>query len=164
SQQQLSNAATAEDFEGYTITSTLLSYLGRVKYDFKGTYSAEFTVRRDGSSIFAPGYRYGTFPAVGASWVLSNEGLLNDVSAGSVDLFQKNSKNLILNQPLPPSSGFGSIQTNVGKVQNEGIELNLTYQVIQKKDLNLNVNFNVTYLKNTIKSLLPGKDTFASSG
>jgi TonB-linked SusC/RagA family outer membrane protein len=241
-QQQLSNATTAEDFEGYTITSTLASYLGRVKYDYMGKYFAEFTVRRDGSSIFAPGYRYGTFPAAGVSWLLSREDFMkpaafvnllkirgsygavgnnalldgnnvrtyfpylntfasgnNDLTnpgvylnqlangqiqwekqlnanigidfeldksrlTGSLDLFQKNSQHLILNQPLPPSSGFGSILSNIGKVQNKGVELSINYGILRGKDFDWDVSLNMTWLKNKIVNLLPGKDTIASQG
>lgn len=72
-QQQLNNAASPELTTGYSVNSTLLSYLGRVKYDYRGKYFAEFTARRDGSSIFAPGNRYGFFPAAGASWLISEE-------------------------------------------------------------------------------------------
>ncbi len=235
-QEQPSNAATIESFDGYTTTSTLLSYLGRVRYDYKDKYFAEFTARRDGSSIFAPGYRYGWFPAAGLSWVASQEnflknsktvsllkirasygalgnnalnsffpylstygsgynqltnpgvylnnlanaaiqwerqlttnigvdfGLWNNRLSGSVDVFDKNSKKLLFNEPLPPSIGFSSISTNIGKLQNKGVELNLDYSIIRSKDFNLNVMFNLTYVKNTIKELVPGQDTSASSG
>src|SRR5690606_28235014 len=72
-QQQPANAATIEDFTGFTEESTLLSYLGRVKYDYASKYFAEFTIRRDASSIFAPDYRVGWFPAAGVSWMISDE-------------------------------------------------------------------------------------------
>lgn len=235
-QQQPANAATIEDFSGYTETSTLLSYLGRVKYNYAGKYFAEFTARRDVSSIFAPGYRVGWFPAAGVSWLISEEGFLkssenidmlklrlsygslgnnglsnlfpylstystgyNELTnpgvyltnlansriqwekqitsnigidfslfssrlSGSLDLFDKSSENLLYNRPLAPSVGFASLQTNIGKLQNRGVELNLTYNIIRNERFNWDVSFNATYLQNKIVSLLPGQDTVASSG
>jgi TonB-linked SusC/RagA family outer membrane protein len=53
--------------------STLLSFFGKVDYNFADRYVASFTVRRDGSSRLGPGHRWGTFPAVGLGWRLSRE-------------------------------------------------------------------------------------------
>lgn len=52
---------------------TLASAFGRLSYDYKGKYLLNATVRRDGSSLFASGYQWGTFPSVSAGWVISNE-------------------------------------------------------------------------------------------
>ena len=51
----------------------LLSFFGRVNYDFKHRYSVGATLRADGSSKFAPGHRWGYFPSAAASWTISNE-------------------------------------------------------------------------------------------
>ena len=51
----------------------LLSYVGRLNYDYASKYLLEFTIRRDGSTRFAPEYRFGVFPAVSAGWVMSEE-------------------------------------------------------------------------------------------
>ncbi|HET9503014.1 MAG TPA: TonB-dependent receptor [Hymenobacter sp.] len=53
--------------------SGVLSYVGRLNYDYANKYLLEFTIRRDGSTRFAPEYRFGTFPAVSAGWVISEE-------------------------------------------------------------------------------------------
>ena len=52
---------------------TLASFFGRLSYDFKNKYLLNFSLRRDGSSLFAPGYQWGTFPAVSAGWVFTKE-------------------------------------------------------------------------------------------
>lgn len=57
----------------YGISRTLASFFGRLSYDYNGKYLLNATIRRDGSSKFAPGYQWGTFPSVSAGWVLSNE-------------------------------------------------------------------------------------------
>jgi TonB-linked SusC/RagA family outer membrane protein len=55
----------------------LLSYFGRVQYNFKETYLFNATLRTDGSSKFAPKHRWGYFPSVSAGWVLTNENFLS---------------------------------------------------------------------------------------
>lgn len=51
----------------------LSSVFGRLTYDFKNKYSLTAILRRDGSSNFGANNRYGYFPSVGLSWVLSDE-------------------------------------------------------------------------------------------
>lgn len=51
----------------------LQSYFARVNYDYKGKYLLEANVRRDGSSRFAEGQKYGVFPAFSAGWRISEE-------------------------------------------------------------------------------------------
>jgi TonB-dependent starch-binding outer membrane protein SusC len=50
-----------------------VSYFARLGWDYNETYMLNATLRRDGSSRFASGYRFGTFPSVSAGWVVSNE-------------------------------------------------------------------------------------------
>ena len=49
------------------------SYFGRLSYNYKEKYLLTATVRRDGTSRFAPENRFGTFPAVSAAWIVSEE-------------------------------------------------------------------------------------------
>ncbi|MBS4014361.1 MAG: TonB-dependent receptor [Bacteroidetes bacterium] len=53
--------------------ASLLSQFGRILYDYKSKYAFNFTLRRDGSSRFGENNRYGIFPSLGASWVISDE-------------------------------------------------------------------------------------------
>jgi hypothetical protein len=54
------------------------SYIGRVAYQYDDRYFLNATMRRDGSMLFAPDYRWGNFPAIAAGWVLSNESFLKE--------------------------------------------------------------------------------------
>ena len=54
------------------------SYFGRLNYNFNERYLLEFDARYDGSSRFAPGNKYGFFPAVSAGWRLSEERFIKD--------------------------------------------------------------------------------------
>ena len=51
----------------------LASWFGRLTWDWNETYMATVTLRRDGSSIFTDGKRWGTFPSASVGWVVSNE-------------------------------------------------------------------------------------------
>ena len=57
----------------YNPDDKLLSFFGRVNYDYKRRYSAGVTLRADGSSKFARGNRWGFFPSAALSWTISNE-------------------------------------------------------------------------------------------
>ncbi|MBC9795668.1 SusC/RagA family TonB-linked outer membrane protein [Sinomicrobium weinanense] len=57
--------------------SALVSYFGRINYNFDSRYLITATVRRDGSSRFAPENRFGTFPSIAVGWRLSNESFFN---------------------------------------------------------------------------------------
>lgn len=58
---------------------TIISYFGRVNYDYKNKYLLEANLRRDGSSKFRSGLQYGTYPSFSAAWRLLEEPFLKDV-------------------------------------------------------------------------------------
>lgn len=59
----------------------LMSYFGRVNYDYKETYMATVVIRADGSSNFAKGKQWGYFPSVSAGWVVTNENWMKPVTS-----------------------------------------------------------------------------------
>lgn len=58
---------------------SLLSYLARVNYSYKGKYLVSASVRRDGSSRFGVDNRWGSFPSVSLGWILSEESFLSQI-------------------------------------------------------------------------------------
>ncbi|HUP13744.1 MAG TPA: TonB-dependent receptor [Niastella sp.] len=60
--------------------SSIYSLIGRLDYSFADRYLLSATVRRDGSSVFGPEKRYGTFPSVTLGWRVSNEEFMKSVS------------------------------------------------------------------------------------
>ena len=76
-QDALGDASTkvVNSFGGH---SALLSFFGKVDYNFADKYVASATVRRDGSSRLGPNSRYGTFPAFGLGWRISKEKFLEN--------------------------------------------------------------------------------------
>jgi len=62
---------------------TLISYFGRANYSFEDKYLLTGTLRRDGSSRFAPQNRWGLFPSVALAWKVKSEPFLRNVEAVS---------------------------------------------------------------------------------
>ena len=56
----------------------LVSFFGRVNYDYAGKYMASVTMRADGSSNFARGHRWGYFPSVSAGWNIHEENFFKE--------------------------------------------------------------------------------------
>ena len=50
-----------------------ISFYGRVAYSYNGKYMAQATIRRDGSSVFGDGHRWGTFPSISLAWNITEE-------------------------------------------------------------------------------------------
>lgn len=63
---------------GYQNNTALFSYFGRAFYSFDDRYLLTATIRRDGSSKFADGHRWGWFPSAAFAWRVSNENFLKD--------------------------------------------------------------------------------------
>ena len=58
--------------------NALLSYFGKAAFNYADKYVASFTLRKDGSSNLGPDHRWGTFPAVGLGWRITNEPFLSN--------------------------------------------------------------------------------------
>ncbi|MCP9610983.1 SusC/RagA family TonB-linked outer membrane protein [Coprobacter tertius] len=67
----------------YNDDDKILSFFGRVYYNFKEKYMVTGTLRADGSSKFGPKNHWGIFPSVSAAWRLSEEGFIKDLGAFS---------------------------------------------------------------------------------
>lgn len=63
---------------GYQNNNSLFSYFGRAFYNYDDRYMLTATLRRDGSSKFAKGNRWGWFPSAALAWRVSNESFLKD--------------------------------------------------------------------------------------
>lgn len=76
--QKIASAAIKSNASSYEDQYTFLSYFARLGYKYKDKYLVEASVRTDGSSRFGPDKQYGTFPAISAGWILSEEDFLKD--------------------------------------------------------------------------------------
>lgn len=75
---QIDNATVRDKSADRPSPVTMLSYFGRVNYNYDDRYLLTGTVRRDGTSKFYKDNRWGTFPSVAAAWRISQEGFWKD--------------------------------------------------------------------------------------
>ncbi|WP_298713881.1 TonB-dependent receptor [Chitinophaga sp.] len=81
-------------------------------------------------------------------------GWFNGRLSGSLDVYFKKTKNLLNTVPIPIGSNFSNqLLTNVGNIENKGVELSLAAIPVQNDRLTWDVNFNITYNKNKITNL-----------
>ncbi len=78
---------------------------------------------------------------------------LNYRISGSIDLYSKDTKDMIMWQRLPSFSGFSGVYTNLGEVTNKGIEISINTVNIDKPDFTWNTSFGFSYNKSEIKHL-----------
>ncbi|MDY8134357.1 TonB-dependent receptor [Aquimarina sp. 2201CG5-10] len=138
-----------------SITDKLYSYIARVNYDYKDKYLFNASYRRDGSSRFQKGNRFGNFYAISAGWVISEEDFMQN---GIFDLLKlRGSYGELGNQNVPfnvltattGSGGFyafgpnqdlqqgititGIVQENLTWETTEEFNIGLEYALFNKK-------------------------------
>lgn len=225
------NQASSFDVAGtYTqkIPVGLLSYLGRVTYDYKGKYLFSASLRADGSGYFPGGQKYGWFPAASLGWRVSSEkfmenidwlsnlklrtsygatgnnriepfaylellnmanypfgggtgtlnnglaanndvlpnvltwertfqynagidaGLFKDRITMSLEYYNGTTDRLLFKQGTMSFSGSNQFWNNIGKVRNEGFEIELTSHNVKNKTFEWSTSLNVSANKNTL--------------
>ncbi len=72
-------AASGQSTTGDRTVYSLVSFFGRLNYSFNDKYLFEANLRRDGSSRFADGQKWGVFPSFSAGWRISSENFMQDV-------------------------------------------------------------------------------------
>jgi len=165
------------DFTPASITERgLVSYIGRVKYDFRRKYLATASFRNDASSTFGQNFQSGFFPSFSLGWVLSEENFLNNSSW--MNLLKLRSSWGITGTDA--SSGYAYLSTlnsNVRYGDNAGLSLtrlanpDLRWEEIEQYNVGIdltafNNTFNLSfdyYSKETTDILLES-NTPASSG
>ncbi len=92
-------------------------------------------------------------------------GFWNRLNA-DLELYNKNTYDMLMMVPLSyaTSNGYGYRWDNVGSMVNRGVELNLTGTLVQTRDFYWQVNANISYNYNKIKSLYNGVDSYEPSG
>jgi TonB-linked SusC/RagA family outer membrane protein len=78
--QVMSAGSVINSLSGTTRESAVTSLFGQINYDYKGKYLFQSNIRRDGSSVFAPGKQFGVFPSISAGWRLSEEPFIKKTS------------------------------------------------------------------------------------
>mgnify|MGYP003671210375 CR=1 FL=1 len=74
----------------------------------------------------------------------------------NVDVWRKETTDLLASVPLPEESGFSGIRQNVGAIKNEGIDLSLSGTLVRNENFSWNSAFNITLLRNEVVKLAGG--------
>lgn len=179
-QRFLSVGQTLNGIDGGKSYDALASYFGRATYNYDERYLLTATFRSDGSSKFAPGNRWGYFPAFSLGWRISEEDFFQNVG------FISNMKltggwGSLGNQNVPGlqylaliSSGrrysFGGNQT-VGAAQTRVPNLGITWETAQMTNIGLDLGFlenrllaNFNYFIKDTKDMLIAPPTIGSIG
>ena len=85
-------------------------------------------------------------------------GLFNNRITIDADAYLKKTQKLLLDAPLPETSGFTSVYKNIGKLENKGLELSINTVNVKTADFTWNSSFNITFLKNKILALGASND------
>jgi TonB-linked SusC/RagA family outer membrane protein len=221
------NASTSQKASSTKSEWSLISYLARATYSYKGKYLASASIRADGCSRFGSDNRWGYFPSVSAAWRMSEESFLKNVEwldnlkvrlsygvtgnnqiddyasigllstsqyaingtltnglytstlpskdlkwektgqydfgvdAGffnnrltvGFDLYYSKTTDMLLKVPVPVLTGFTESQTNVGSVENKGVEFNFSSVNIKGKDFTWSSDFNISANRNKVLHL-----------
>ena len=203
----------------------MLSYLARVRYNYKDRYLLTAAVRVDGSSVFGTGNKYGVFPSASFAWRINEEGFMRNVEwisnlklrasigqvgnqgispyttlgladkymyefgtypmvgylpdtsmpnpnlkwetststnigldfgflygriGGSLEFYNTDTTDLLVNKSLSESTGYTSQLVNMGRVNNKGVELTLNLIPVKTKQVEWNVDLTFAKNKNEI--------------
>lgn len=120
------------------------------------------------------GYSYYNEPVVAAvlsslgnknlKWETTNQadiglelGFWNQRLTLEADVYRKVTSNLLLDASLPGSMGFNTALKNIGKVQNQGLELTLNSMNLKQKRFSWSTNFNIAFNQNKVLALSDGE-------
>jgi TonB-linked SusC/RagA family outer membrane protein len=85
-------------------------------------------------------------------------GLFDNILNGTIEYFNRDSKNLLQDVPISMITGLGSTLSNVGEMNNKGFEIELNADVLRTKDLKWNVGLSASIQKSKITELYGGND------
>lgn len=129
---QLSGASNL-NLTGTLDETYLLSFLGRVNYDFKGKYLLSASLRRDGYSGFAPGNKWGNFPGASIGWRIKEEDFMSAVELIS-DLKVRASYGKVGAKPTDAYSYVSPVLTNTAYPFNNSLVQGSYWQKLANLD------------------------------
>lgn len=137
---------------------------GNARFEFLTDTNASYFY--DGQTV--PGQRPTSFGAnPNLFWETTEQynagldmGFFNDRLSVLIEVYQKDTKDLLINADAALSQGFSSIWTNSGQVRNKGLEISLNTLNVKTKNFRWTSDFNISFNQNTIVSLPEGKPIF----
>ncbi|MBE7174552.1 MAG: TonB-dependent receptor, partial [Williamsia sp.] len=143
----------------YKNDATLISFFGRLNYDFDKKYYLSASLRREGSSKFGYEHKWGYFPAASVGWRLTNERFfpklnwLNELKLRA-DYGETGNQDFDSYLSLDTYSGFGYYTYNGVSYQVWGPSQNTNYDLRWEKAQNFNVGLDFDLLRNKLSGSL----------
>ncbi|MFT3946148.1 MAG: TonB-dependent receptor [Agriterribacter sp.] len=91
-------------------------------------------------------------------------GLLNNRVNIEADYYYRKTTDMLLDAPVPTSSGYSTIRKNIGSMENKGFEFTLNTTNIANRNFTWTTNFNISFNKNKVLSLATPADIFGIGG
>ena len=91
-------------------------------------------------------------------------GLFNNRLNLEADIYYRKTTNMLLNSPLPRSSGYVNVFRNIGSMENKGLELAVNAEIIRGPEFSWNSTLNASFNKNKVLSLATPADIFGLGG
>lgn len=142
-------ADSGQDVSGSGTQFNMVSYLGRINYNYNQKYLVTFNYRADGSSKFGQNNRYGYFPSFSLGWRLSDESFMQDFESIDNLLIRGGWGRIGNQQTLPNFAYLATVSQNLdysfldnivrGQAQTGGANPNLKWETIEE------LNFGVSY-------------------
>ena len=139
----------------YKNDSKLISFFGRVSYDYDGRYLLTASLRHEGSSKFGADHKWGNFPAVSAGWRISSEKFMKDIKWIN-DLKLRADYGVTGNQDfesylsLNTMTGFGYYYYNGKYFQVWGPSKNVNPELRWEKGKNWNIGIDFSLFNNRV--------------
>lgn len=91
-------------------------------------------------------------------------GLLKNRISMELDFYYRKTTDMLLDAPVPRTSGYATIRRNVGSMENKGLEFTVNTVNIEKNNFSWNTSFNISLNKNKVLSLATPSDIFGVGG
>ncbi|MBQ7773512.1 MAG: TonB-dependent receptor, partial [Bacteroidales bacterium] len=85
-------------------------------------------------------------------------GIFDQRLSGTIEYFNRDSKDLLQNVPISTITGFSSTLRNVGEINNKGIEVELSGDIIRKRDLTWDATVTASFIDSKVTKLYDGQD------
>lgn len=138
---------------GHTGNSIIGNFDSRGLYGGTGSYNAQPGIRPSGIANMDLAWERNITTNLGL-----DVGLFYDRVFVSAEAFKRISRDLLLNRSLPYTSGYDDISSNLGELENRGLEITLNTINVKSNNFTWSTNFNITFLENEVTSLYDDLD------
>ena len=129
-------------------------------YGTLGLLTYSWSVWGDPNATVVPGYYIGSPSAPDLTWEKTYQydlgldlGFFHNRLSASIDYYNKTTKDLLLQKPIPLYDGGGNMWVNLGQVRNRGVDIQLSGVILKSRDWHWESVFNFSYNKNTVIDL-----------